>query len=101
GNLYDLQRVEELERAFLAALDVEADQRRAALHLPRNEICLRMVLPAGVNDTLNRWVLGEDIRDMPRALGLLPDAQRKRLEALQQRPGIERRERRACVTEIV
>src|SRR5437588_4304896 len=49
----DLQRVEAAERAGLAALDLEADQRRARAHLLLGERCLRMIGAAGIDKPRN------------------------------------------------
>src|SRR5207244_10102370 len=43
GDARDLQRVEAAERGLLAALDLEADQRRAGAHLLLYELRLRII----------------------------------------------------------
>src|ERR1700744_6146700 len=48
-NPRQLQRVERAERRRLAALDLEADQRRAGAHLLLHQGRLRMIGPARIN----------------------------------------------------
>ena len=89
-------RCEAAERGRLAALHLEADQGRAGAHLLLHQCCLRMIGAAGI--------------DQPRDLRMLRPAHRRpwrrsraarrtrtaqRLQALQQHPGVERRQRRA------
>ena len=53
-----------------------------------------MVLAPGIDQPRELVVAGELVRDNARSLGLARDAHRQGLEALQQHPGIERRQRR-------
>src|SRR5262245_4971931 len=43
------ERILDAKRRSLAALDLEGDQGRAALHLPAHDLGLRMVGPAGID----------------------------------------------------
>ena len=101
GNLHDLKRVLQLEGRFLAALQFESHQRRTTGHLPCNDVGLRVIGAPGIDDLGDLAAIGKEVRDL-RGIGrLLLHAQRQRLDALQKRPGIERRHGRAGVAEII
>src|SRR6202790_53579 len=55
-NPRDLQRVETTERRRLAALDLEADQRRSRAHLLLHQGGLRMIRSPGVNQPRDFWM---------------------------------------------
>src|SRR5277367_4412301 len=94
-DAYELQRVLKTERGFLAAVDFESDQRRAAAHLLLRNGSLRMIGPARIDQSRNLWMFGKRHRECRRAVGLPPHPHRERLKTLEQHPGIERRHRRA------
>ncbi len=101
GNLHDIKRVLQCECRFLATLQFESHERRAARHLPRDDVCLRMVGATRIDHFGNLAAVGEEIGDL-RGIGrLLLDTQRQGFDALQQRPGIERRHGWAGVAEVV
>src|SRR5258708_39834404 len=89
GNPRYLQRVEAAERTRLAALDLEADQRRAAAHLLLHQCRLWMIRSPGIDQSRNLRVRREHVGDLARRLGLRTHAHAKRLQALEQRPGVE------------
>ncbi len=49
ADAHQRERVLEAERRFLAALDLEGDERRAAMHLPAHHVGLRMIGPARID----------------------------------------------------
>ncbi len=63
GNRDDLERILQRKRRVLAALQLEADQRRAAGHLLGDDVGLRMVLAAGIDDLGDLGMVGEEIGD--------------------------------------
>src|SRR4030095_10115943 len=91
---HDLERILEAERTGLAALDLERDQVRAPLHLLANDRGLWMVGPARIEQFCHLRLLREHDRDRRRSVGLLLPAYAERLQALEQDPGVERRQRR-------
>ena len=91
GDADELQGIEEAEGALLAALDLERAQRRSRLHLPGDDVGLRMVGAAGIDQPADLLVAGERVRHRGRILGLLVHAQRQGLQTFQHHPGVERR----------
>ncbi len=86
-----LKRVDEAPSGFLACRQLEADKAAiAALQV--------FVRPLAEHASLERWVdhlrhfrpLGEVIGDRQRVGGMALDAQRQRLDALQDQEGVER-----------
>src|SRR3954467_4097091 len=69
-DLGKLELVEHAERRLLAALDLEADQRRAAAHLLLHEGCLRMIGAAGIAQPRNLRMARQHVGDASRRLGL-------------------------------
>src|SRR5690606_6352277 len=60
-----------------------------------------MVLAARIDHPLNRRMLCQEISDAASIFRLLAHAQRQRLQSLQQRPRVERRQGRTGMAEII
>ena len=101
GNADHVQRILKREGRFLAALQFEGNQRRTARHLLGDDVGLRVIGAARIDDLGDRLLIGKEIGNASGVFRLLLDAQRKRFETLQQRPGIEWRHGRTRMTEIV
>src|SRR6185312_2505739 len=101
GDARDPQRVEAAERGLLAALDLEADQRRAGAHLLLHQLSLRVIGAAGIDQPRNLRVRRERVGDLARRFGLRAHAYAQCLQALEQGPGVEWRERRASMAHEV
>ena len=96
----DLQVVDELLGRLSAALDLERENRDAAIReVLLVELMIRMVRHSRVIDLLDMRVLGKVVDDLECVLDVALDAQRQRLRALQQQEGIERRERSALIAQ--
>lgn len=96
----DLQVVDELLGRLSAALDLERENRDAAIReVLLVELMVRMVRKSRVIDLLDMRVLGEVVDDLECVLNVALDTQRQRLRALQQQEGIERGERRALIAQ--
>lgn len=96
----DLQVVDELLGRLSAALDLERENRDAAIReVLLVELMVRMVRKSRVIDFRDMRVLGEVVDDLECVLNVALDAQRQRLRALQQQEGIERGERRALIAQ--
>src|SRR5262245_22191662 len=74
GDARDLEPVEAAECAGLAALDLEADQRRSRPHLLLHGGRLRMIGTAGIDQPRDLRMVRKYIRDLRRRLGLRADA---------------------------
>ena len=83
----------------LASLDLEGDQGRAARHLPGDDIGLRVIGAARIDQAADLGMSCQCIGDDSRRPGLALDAQGQRLQAFQKHPGIERRHRRSRLPE--
>src|SRR3984957_15534021 len=101
GNANDRKRVGDPESRRLAAGDFERHDRAAAFHLPFGEGGLRMIGAPRVEGAEDRRMLADEIRDPACAACLLPDTHRQSLQRLQQRPGVERRQRGARLAEEI
>jgi hypothetical protein len=64
-------------------------------HLPLDDLCLRVVGAAGIDQPRDLGMAGKRFGDLAGGPGLPLDADRQGLEGLQQHPGIERRHGRA------
>ena len=96
----DSEVVDELLRRLGAALDFERENRDAAVReIFLVERMIRMALDGRMVDLFDMRVLREVVDDFQRVLDVALDAQRQRLDALQQQERIERRNRRARVTQ--
>ena len=93
----DLEGVHQRERLVLATVELERDDRPAAEHLALGEVVLRVRLQEGVDDARDPGVRLEEPGHLEGAVGHPLDAQRHRLEALDEDPRVERRHRRAGV----
>ena len=95
-----LQVVDELLGRLSAALDLERENRDAAIReVLLVELMIRMVRHSRVIDLLDMRVLSEVVDNLECVLDVALDAQRQRLRALQQQEGIERRERSALIAQ--
>ena len=83
--------IEEAEGAVLAAFDLERAQRRARLHLLGDDVGLRMIGAAGIDQPLIFLWPASAFDTARRILGLLVHAQRQGLQTFQHYPGVERR----------
>ncbi len=82
GDADQPQGVHEPERALLAALHLEGDHGRAAGHLAGDELGLRVVRAARIDERCDLGMRGEEIGEVAGRFGLPLDAQRQRLEPL-------------------
>ena len=99
GDGDQAQAVHSGEGRLFAAGQCEGHQRAAAGHLALGERILRVVGPAGIADFCDLGAAGEEIRhDCRRFCGGI-DAQGQGFQALEQQPGVERRDRGAGVAD--
>src|SRR5258707_14329257 len=98
GNPRYLQRVEAAERGRLAALDLEADQRRSAAHLLLDQGGLWMIGAAGIDQPRDFWVSRQRICDLRGGVGLGAHAHCEGLQSFQKQPGAEPGQRWAGLT---
>ena len=87
--------------AALPPATSKATQRAAAAHLAARELRLRMIGAAGIEHADDVRAAGEEIGDPLGRAHLRLDPDRQRLQRLQQRPGVERREARAGLAQEV
>ena len=96
----DFEVVDELLCRLGAALDFKREDRDAAIReIFFVKLVIRMVGDGRMIDLLNMRILREVVDDFERVLDMALDAQRQRLDALQQQERIERRNRRARVAQ--
>src|SRR5262249_36047833 len=88
----ELERIEKAKRAFLAAFDLELAERGTRAHLLLDDIGLRMVGPAGIDQSRDLLVSGKRGGDRAGIVGLSLDAHRQGLKSFKQDPRIERRQ---------
>src|SRR6185437_9647931 len=93
-DLDQLERVLEAEGTGLAAGHRNGHQRARPAHLPPSELVLRMALQARIEHAHDLAVTLDESGDFGRRAALPVDPQIKGLDALEQKPGIERAERR-------
>ena len=91
GDLDQRQRIEETERAGLAARNLKGDQVRSGAHLLLDDLRLRMVGAAGIEQPRELGVAGQRVGDRRRGFRLPLHAHRQGFQSLQQNPGVERR----------
>ena len=97
----DRERVGDPERSRLAAGNLEREHRAASLHLPPCERRLRVIGAARIEGAHDRRMSAEEFGDLPRGAGLRRNPYGQRLQRLQERPGVERRETRAGLAEEI
>ena len=86
-----LQVVDELLGRLSAALDLERENRDAAIReVLLVELMIRMIRESRMIDFRDMRVLGKVVDDLERVLNVTLNAQRQRLRTLQQQEGIER-----------
>ena len=94
----DLQVVDEFEGHFLPALDLEREDRRAAV---REVFVVQRVVgmlgQRGMIDLGDLGVLAQVVDDFQRVFDMTFDTQRKRLRPLEQQEGVERSDRRTFI----
>ena len=87
----DLQAIDELEGFFLAALDVEGEDRTAAIReVLLVKLVVRMVREARVAYAGNLRMLGEEFDNLLGVFHMAIQAERKRFDTLQQEECVER-----------
>src|SRR5690349_24459978 len=89
GDLDQLERVLEAERARLAALHRDRHQRAWSAHLLPRKLVLRMTFQARIEDARHLVVALEEVRNLDGRAALPIDTQIERLKAFEQKPGIE------------
>ena len=96
----NLQVVDEFPGRFLAALNLEREDRGAAVgEVTLVELVVGVVGQARVVHGSHVRVVSQELDDLLRVLDMAIDAQRQRLGALQQNPCVERRDASAFVAQ--
>ena len=90
GDQHQAQRIQEVERRRLAALQAEGDHGAARTHLTRGELVLREALQRRVKHLGKLRIAFQRPGDRLGALRLMRDADIQRLQTLQQDPRIHR-----------
>ena len=92
--------VDELPSCFLAALDLEGEDRGTAVgEILLVELMVGMLGQARVIHLGNMAVTGQELNDLLGVLDMAVDAQRQGLGALEQNPGVKRANASALVTQ--
>ena len=101
GQPHQPQGVLKGKGRFLATLHFKCHQRRASGHLAGNDVGLRVIGAARINHAGDCAAFSQMVGNARRIAGLLRNTQWQGFKTLEHDPGIERRQGRAGMPEVI